>query len=59
MMLPNKWYLRKKWKPKILDEQTSGPFKIVQTHTNGTVTIQLSPGLTERINIRLKIPCRQ
>ena len=30
----------------------SGPFRIVQTHTNGTVTIQRSANVTERINIR-------
>ncbi len=35
-----------------LDERASGPYEIVQTHVNGTVTIQLRPGLTERINIR-------
>jgi hypothetical protein len=40
-MLPNKWYLRNK--------QTSGPYKIVQIHVNGTVIIHLRPGLTERI----------
>jgi hypothetical protein len=44
-----KGYLRKKWKPRKLDEQTSGLYKIVQTHVNGTVTIQLRLGLTERI----------
>ena len=59
IMPPNKGYLRKKWKPRKLDEQTSGPYKKVQTHVNGTVTIQLRPGLTERINIRQIIPYRQ
>jgi hypothetical protein len=49
---PQQMVLKKKWKPKKLDERTSGPYKIVQTHVNGTVTIQLRPGLTERINIR-------
>jgi len=29
-----------------------GPFRIVSIHTNGTVTIQRSPTVTERINIR-------
>jgi hypothetical protein len=33
----------KKWAKK------SGPYKIVQVHVNWTVTIQLRPGLTERI----------
>ena len=30
----------------------SGPYPITQVHTNGTVVIQLSPNVTERINIR-------
>ena len=29
-----------------------GPYKIIRVHTNRTVTIQLSPNVTERINIR-------
>ena len=29
-----------------------GPYKITRVHTNGTVTIQLSPNVTKRINIR-------
>jgi hypothetical protein len=49
---PQQRVLKKKRKPRKLDERTSGPNKIVQTHVNGTVTIQLRPGLTERNNIR-------
>ncbi len=45
---PQQRVLKKKWKPRKLDERTSGPYKIVQTHVNGTVTIQLRTGLTER-----------
>ena len=30
----------------------TGPYSILQVHTNGTVTIRLSDNLTERINIR-------
>ncbi len=56
---PQQRVLKKKWKPRKLDERTSGPYKIVQTHVNGTVAIQLRPGLTERINIRRIIPYRQ
>ena len=56
---PHQRVLKKKWKPRKLDERTSGPYEIVQTHVNGTVTIQLRPGLTGRINIRRIIPCRQ
>jgi hypothetical protein len=49
---PQQLVLKKKWKPKKLSKRTSGPYEIVQVHVNGTVTIQLRPGLTERINIR-------
>ncbi len=56
---PQQRVLKKKWKPRKLDERTSGPNEIVQTHVNGTVTIQLRPGLTERINISRIIPYRQ
>ncbi len=51
--------LKKKWKPKKLGRRTSDPYKIVKVHVDGTVTIQLRPGLTERINIRRIIPCKQ
>jgi hypothetical protein len=56
---PQQRVLKKKWKPRKLDEQTSGPCEIAQTHVNGTVTIQLRSGLTETINIRQIIPYRQ
>jgi hypothetical protein len=35
-----------------------GPYKIVQVHTNGNVTMELRPGITERINIRRISPYR-
>ncbi len=44
--------LKKKCKPKKSGGKTSGLYKIVQVHVNGTVTIQLRPGLTEKNNIR-------
>jgi hypothetical protein len=57
---PQQRVLKKKWKPRKLDERTSGPYEIIQqTHVNGTVIIQLRPGLTDRINIRRIIPYRQ
>ncbi len=39
-----------------LTVKTSGPFVIVRVHVNGTVTIQLRAGVTERINIHCTIP---
>jgi len=38
--------------PKTLQERVRGPYRIVQTHTNGTVTILIRQHITERINIR-------
>lgn len=35
-----------------LKNTVEGPFEITRVHTNGTVTIQLSPSVTERISIR-------
>ncbi len=35
---------------------TSGPFEIVHVHVNGTITIQLQPGVMEQINIFWIIP---
>jgi hypothetical protein len=56
---PQQMILKKKWKPKKLDERTSGPYKIVQVHVSGTVTIQLRPSLTERVNTGQIIPYEQ
>jgi hypothetical protein len=56
---PQQMVLKEKWKPKKLGKRSSGPYKIVQVHVNGTVTIQLRPGLTERINIRQIVPYKQ
>jgi hypothetical protein len=52
---PQKWYLRKNGSQK-MGKRISGPYKIVQVHVNGKVTIQLRPDLTERVNIRQIIP---
>ena len=38
--------------PRKLDPRWIGPFKIIQTHTNGTITIERLPGVNERLNIR-------
>ena len=39
-----------------MGERYSGPYDIVKVHVNGTITIQLGPTVTERINIRQVIP---
>ena len=55
---PGMRVLKKLHKPTKLGDRTSGPYNITQVHVNGTVTILLRPGVTERINIRRVIPYR-
>ena len=54
---PQQCVLKKHWKQ--LDERTSGPYRILQTHVNGTVTIELRPGVSERLNLRRIIPYKE
>ena len=42
-----------------LESKRTGPFEISQVHTNGTVTILLHPGISERINFQRTIPYRE
>ena len=53
---PQQKILKKTWKPQKLGIRTTGPYTILQTHVNGTVTIELRPGISERLNIRRIIP---
>jgi hypothetical protein len=39
--------------------RTEGPYTIVTVHVNGTITIELSPGVTERNNVRRVVPYRE
>ncbi len=48
--------LKKRHNPTKLGTRTSGQYKIVQTHVNGMVTIELRQGVTEHIIIRRIIP---
>jgi transposase InsO family protein len=45
--------------PSKLQDRAEGPFTIQQVHTNGTLTIQRAPHVTERINIRRLVPYRR
>jgi hypothetical protein len=51
--------LKKVHEPTKFGERTEGPYTIVTVHVNGTVSIELSPGIIERINIRRIIPYRE
>ena len=45
--------------PATLQDRATGPYSVVETHVNGTVTIQRAPGVLERINIRRVRPYRE
>ncbi len=49
--VPQQRVLKKKWKQCKLGERTSGLYRVLQTHVNGTLTIQLQPGIPDRLNI--------
>ena len=50
VLVSNKDVKRKIW-------EKQGPFRIVTIYTNGTVSIQRSTSVVERINIRRLTPC--
>ena len=56
---PQQRVLKKCWKPRKLDERTSGLYRVLHTHVNGTVTIELGPGVSERLNIQRIIPHKE
>ena len=51
--------LKRKFEYVKLEDRWTGPFEIVRVHCNNTITIQLMPGATERINIRRVKPYRE
>ena len=44
------------WNKSKLSERSSGPFRIVATHTNGTITIQRTPTVTDTQSTRWFAP---
>ena len=51
--------LKKLHAPTKLGERYEGPYTIQQVHVNGTITIELSAHVTERINIRRVVPFKE
>ena len=49
---PQQQVLKKRHEFGKLGDRWDGPFNIKRVHTNGNITIQLRPGVTERLNIR-------
>ena len=45
--------------PKKLQERFQGPYKILQVHNNGTLTIKRDNNISQRINLRRIKPYRQ
>lgn len=55
----NDQVLVKVFDPDKLDPRYEGPYQVLQVHVNGTLTIQRSPNITERISIRRLKPHRE
>jgi len=55
---PGQKVLKKVHGPAKLGVRTTGPYNIEQAHVNDMLTIELHPGITERINICNVIPYR-
>jgi transposase InsO family protein len=51
--------LRLVYRPDKLEPRAVGPYSITRVHTNGTLSIEVSPGVVERINIRRVKPYRR
>ena len=48
---PKQQVLKKLDNPAKLGDRKTGSYEIEEVHTNGTITIDLQDGVTERINI--------
>ena len=56
---PNDEVLKLRYKPNKLEARADGPYRVIRVHTNGTLTIRLSPHVTERISLRRVKPYRR
>ena len=56
---PGQQVLKAIYKPNKMQPSFEGPYPILRGHTNGTITIQRTNGVEERINIRRVRPYRQ
>ena len=54
----NQQVLKDVHKPPKLGVKRTGPYRVAQVHTNGTLTIELAPNVTERLSIRQLSPYR-
>ena len=54
----NDTVLRRIQNPSHLQPRFDGPFRVIQIHSNGTITILLRPNVTQRLNIRQVQPIR-
>ena len=55
---PDQKILKKKHEWTKLGERWNGPYIIEKTRVNGNVTVKLTEGVTDRLNIRRIKPCR-
>ena len=55
----SKRLLKRKFEYVKLEDRWTGTYEILQVHCNSNITIQLMPGVTERINIHRVKPYRE
>ena len=55
----NDMVLRRLKNPAHLQPRFDGPFRVIQVHSNGTLTILLRPNVIQRLNIRQLQPVQQ
>ena len=56
---PGDEVLKLTYKPGKLETRATGPYEVISVHTNGTLTIRLSPATIERINVRRVKPYKR
>ena len=56
---PGDMVLKLTYKPDKLEPRAEGPYEVVSVHTNGMLTIRLTPHVMERLSIRHVKPFRQ
>ena len=47
------------YKPNKLEARAHGPYRVIRSHVNGTVTIRRNAAVTERLNVRRIRPYRR
>ena len=56
---PGDEVLKLRYKPTKLEPRADGPYQVLRVHSNGTLTIRITPNVIERISLRRVKPYRR